>query len=69
MKRWNERQALNFQLAIDDADLALDSYYPLDKCFKLYERKGECYLKLALSARTIELKEDLIKKSITSYEY
>ncbi len=58
----------SFQLAINDIDLAISTGYPLDKVFKLYERKGECLQQMAKSvSKTAEEKKGFVEKAIEAY--
>ena len=57
-----------FKLAVDDIDLALASDYPVDKVFKLYERKGECLHQLSKStSKDHEEKKALAIKSVEAF--
>ena len=58
----------SFQLAINDIDLALTAGYPLDKVFKLYERKGECLQQLAKSvSKSVDEKKVFVEKAVEAY--
>ena len=59
-----------FQLAINDIDLALTSGYPIDKVFKLYERKGECLQQMAKASwRTVEERKDSAGRSVEAFRF
>ena len=48
-------------LALRDIDLALASGYPVDKAFKLLERKAECHSSLGQKAKALESFHSAIK--------
>ena len=54
-----------YNLALRDIKLALDSKYPQDKVFKLYERQGECESSLGKheqAKESFEMSIEMIKK-------
>ena len=54
-----------YNLALRDIKLALDSKYPQDKVFKLYERQGECESSLGRheqAKESFEMSIEMIKK-------
>jgi hypothetical protein len=57
-----------FQCAIEDINLSLASGYPLDKAFKLYERKGECLQQLAKTGTQNE-KERRLEEAVEAFRY